>query len=157
MDITFLEIGCDPNFNKTFLTYIETKCVNPIFEKLGIPCAREVKIEGYTPLILAALYGTAATVQKLSEIPGINLDAATSDLYSPLWIAADQGNMEMARSLVEAGANLEVSGGKYLTKPLGEAVLFGSVEMVEYLISKGAYIDSRSITESTPANYAAFY
>jgi ankyrin repeat protein len=42
-----------------------------------------------------------------------------------------------------------------VTKPLGEAVLFGSVEMVKYLISKGAYIDSRSITESTPANYAA--
>ena len=43
---TFLEIGCDPNFNQTFLTYIKTKCENPIFEKLGIPCAREVKIEG---------------------------------------------------------------------------------------------------------------
>ena len=104
---------------------------------------------------MAVLYGTAATVQKLSEIPGICLDAANSDLYSPLWTAANKGNMEMVRSLVEAGAHLEISGGKYLTKPLGEAVLFGSGEMVEYLISKGAYIDSRSINESTPANYAA--
>jgi hypothetical protein len=47
--------------------------------------------------------------------------------------------MEMVRSLAEAGADLEIPGGKYLTKPLGEAVLFGSVEMVEYLISKGVY------------------
>ena len=53
--------------------------------------AQEIKIDGYTPLILAVLYGTAATVQKLSEIPGISLDAANSDLHSPLWIAATKG------------------------------------------------------------------
>ena len=64
---------------------------------------------------MAVLYGTAVTVHKLCEIPGINLDAANSDLYSPVCIAANKGNMEMVRSFVEAGANLEISGGKYLT------------------------------------------
>ena len=64
---TFLEIGCDPNFDETTLSYIETECKNPIFITLGIPCAREVTIEGYTPLILAVIYGTTKSVKKLRE------------------------------------------------------------------------------------------
>ena len=61
---TFLDIGCNPNFNKTFLTYIDKECANPIFQKLGISCSRVV---GFTPLILAVLHGTAETVHKLAH------------------------------------------------------------------------------------------
>ena len=152
---TFLDIGCDPNFNGTYLTYIDTECANPIFKKLGISCAREVKIEGYTPLILAVLYGTTETFKKLVQAPHIDIDAYPSDLYAPLWLAADSGNFEMVQILAEAGANLESKGGEYLTTPLGTSIHGGNLNLLRYLISKGANVNSRSTSGSTPASYAA--
>ena len=147
---TFLEIGCDPNFDETTLTVIETKCKNPIFNKLGISCAREVTIEGYTPLILAVIYGTSETVRKLAQIPEINLDAQTSNSFSPLWLATSHCNLQNVKTLVEAGANLELGGGEYLTKPLGAAVLNGNLDIERYLISKGANVNSRSSIKVYP-------
>jgi len=151
---TFLDIGCDPNFAETSLTYIETKCKNPIFDQLGIPCAREITIEGYTPLILAVISGTLESVKKLTEIPGIDLDTQVSTSENALWLATSSGNREKTRALVEAGAKLDVRGGEYLTTPLGNAVLQADIDLVSYLLRKGANVNMRSKTNSSPANYA---
>ena len=151
---TFLDIGCDPNFSETSLTYIETKCKNPIFDQLGIPCAREVTVEGYTPLILAVISGNVDSVKKLAEIPQIDLDAELSTSENALWLATSSGNQEKTRALADAGAKLDVRGGEYRTTPLGNAVLQEDIDLVRYLLRKGADVNMRSKTNSSPANYA---
>jgi len=151
---TFLDIGCDPNFSETSLTYIETKCKNPIFDQLGIPCAREVTVEGYTPLILAVISGNVDSVKKLAEIPQIDLDAELSTSENALWLATSSGNQEKTRALADAGAKLDVRGGEYLSTPLGNAVLQEDIDLVRYLLRKGADVNIRSKTNSSPANYA---
>jgi len=151
---TFLDIGCDPNFDETSLTYIETKCKNPIFDQLGIPCAREVTIEGYSPLILAVLSGTTKSVRTLVEIPQLDLDAQLSTSVNALWLATSSGNQEKTRALVEAGAKLDIKGGEYLTTPLGNAVLQEDMDLVRYFLGKGANVNVRSKTNSSPAQYA---
>jgi len=125
---TFLDIGCDPNFSETSLTYIETKCKNPIFDQLGIPCAR--------------------------EIPQIDLDAELSTSENALWLATSSGSQEKTRALADAGAKLDVRGGEYRTTPLGNAVLQEDIDLVRYLLRKGADVNMRSKTNSSPANYA---
>jgi ankyrin repeat protein len=57
--------------------------------------------------------------------------------------AAETGQMEMARMLVEHGANVNDRGRVDLTA-LHEACRFGQVEMVEYLISLGADVNTEA-------------
>ena len=72
-----------------------------------------------------------------------------------IWHLTSHGNLENVKTLVEAGANLELGGGEYLTKPLGATVLNEDLDIARYLISKGANVNSKSSTKSTPAGYAA--
>lgn len=49
---------------------------------------------------------------------------------------------------------MELGGGEFLTKPLGAAVSLEDLDFVRYLINKGSNVNSRSIYNSSPANYA---
>ncbi|MEO6183037.1 MAG: ankyrin repeat domain-containing protein, partial [Verrucomicrobiota bacterium] len=73
--------------------------------------------------------------------------------FSPLHIAAQSGQREIAEMLLDAKANPNPTdpGGE---TPLHYAASFGSAEIVEVLIKHGAVVDSRNNKGWTPLTYA---
>ena len=59
-------------------------------------------------------------------------------------MAAQNGHVEAARSLIQGGANIEAER-KGNTTPLHIAAIHGRVEIVELLIQSGAAIDKKSM------------
>jgi ankyrin repeat protein len=57
--------------------------------------------------------------------------------WTPLWIAACHGNLELARLLLDAGADVNATTRKGLTA-LREAALIGATEIVQLLLERGA-------------------
>ena len=46
---TFLNNGCDVNYDGVWRSEVTTKCENPLFEVLNIPCKKQIIYAGYTP------------------------------------------------------------------------------------------------------------
>ncbi|WP_168463915.1 ankyrin repeat domain-containing protein [Wolbachia endosymbiont of Ctenocephalides felis wCfeT] len=67
------------------------------------------------------------------------IDVKDGDLGSPLVYAVKGENVEIARVLIENGANINLQGYRY-KPPIYYAIRDGSKEMVELLASKGANI-----------------
>jgi len=92
------------------------------------------------PIQHAVTAGSAETVAVLLKAGAdANLTANTND-YPPLCSAADAGDLDIVRLLVEAGAHLDASG------PTGNAPLFmaayrGHLQVIDYLVDKGADIN----------------
>ena len=61
--------------------------------------------------------------------------------YRPLYTACHQGHLELAKLLVEHGAELQDENDEYGTNALMKACESGNAELVEYLISKGADVN----------------
>ena len=71
--------------------------------------------------------------------------------YSPLHIAASQGNLEMSKLLVDHGANVNVRNAKDYKTVLHYACLQKfSLDFVKLLVEKGAEIDSKDYFGGTP-------
>lgn len=63
------------------------------------------------------------------------------ELNEALAIAAQEGNLDEARSLIAKGANPRVASNEYASPPLCRATFFNQLLMVEYLLGQGAPID----------------
>ena len=74
--------------------------------------------------------------EHIAEGSQINLALPGSQL-TLLHYAADEGNLEIVRLLVERGAYLNAQTNKWVT-PLHVAVAHGFVDIVEYLLEQGA-------------------
>ncbi len=73
---------------------------------------------------------------------------------SPLGLAAELGNVEIVKALVEAGCNVEW-GGFVEPSPLCLAAFKGSTNVVQFLIEKQAKLNSKDANGSTPLMSAA--
>jgi ankyrin repeat protein len=71
---------------------------------------------------------------------------------NPLLLALEAGQPELARLLMEAGADVNIKSKMYKT-PLRVATQSGNLEMVRLLISRGASLDAPG-DEFPPAIYA---
>ena len=143
---TFLNNGCDVNYDGVWRSEVTTECENPLFRQLGISCERQIVYAGYTPLNLATLHGTKETVQRLLQVPGIDVDAASNYTSNPVFNAAISGNLDILKLLVNAGASLNIKGGQVgkETTPLTAAIFSKSSPTVEYLLkSKRVDVDSK--------------
>jgi ankyrin repeat protein/L-ascorbate metabolism protein UlaG (beta-lactamase superfamily) len=80
-------------------------------------------------------------------------DNPTRDL--PLHTAAEQGNVEMARLLLDAGADIDGYDSDEST-PLDVAALRRHREMVSFLIQRGADVNRRDKNLACPISFAAF-
>ena len=95
-------------------------------------------------------HGHAAEMTRMLLNPGAPLDGNPADKESPLITAASYNEVSVARTLVEAGANLESTGYAVANgTPLEHAIEFGSVEIVDLLVAAGARI--RSFVEAAGA------
>lgn len=107
------------------------------------------------PLADAAMQGDLARVEALIR-EGADLDAAQGDGMTALHWAAEQGHVEMARRLLEAGANLAVVTRLGDYTPLHIAARAGNAELVSALLEAGADPGVRTSTgSSTPLHFAA--
>jgi hypothetical protein len=94
----------------------------------------------------ADLPGTGAIAGALIQA-GAPVDGYPGDKETPLITAASYGDAEVARVLIEAGADIEVisapdSGGAPSSNALGHAAVFGMTEVLDVLVAAGARIDS---------------
>lgn len=104
----------------------------------------------------AVLAGDAAGVARLlREDPGL-VRAPSEGRFRdlPLHLAAAQGNLEVARLLLDAGADLD-GGDSDESTPLHCAVLNRRAEMVRFLLDRGADVNRRDRNGACALSFAA--
>lgn len=95
-------------------------------------------------------HGRAGEMTRMLLEAGAPVDGDPTDQESLLITAASYNEVSVARTLVEAGANLEAIGHAVANgTPLAHAIEFGAVEIVDLLVAAGASI--RSFTEAAGA------
>ena len=83
-------------------------------------------------------------MRRLLRVPGIDVDKASNWTSNPLFNAVINGNLDMVKALVEAGADINFKGGNGdltgLTS-LMAATATGKEDVARYLVSRGAKLD----------------
>jgi uncharacterized protein len=92
------------------------------------------------------LPGTGAIARALIDA-GAPVDGPPGDKETPLITAASSGDADVARVLIEAGADLDAlsapdAGGVPNETALQHAAVFGMTEVIDVLVAAGARIDS---------------
>jgi ankyrin repeat protein len=85
--------------------------------------------------------------------PKTNVEIRTAQDESPLMMASLKGQLELARKLIERGADVNKTGWT----PLHYAATNGHLALIELLLEEHAYIDAESPNGSTPLMMAAHY
>jgi|GEM_PF-6764247 len=73
---------------------------------------------------------------------------------TPLYVAVENGNLSIAKLLIEKGAKVNAQDIDLLT-PLHEASRKANIEIMQLLIEKGADINCKDCDQETPLHYAA--
>ncbi|HEX6355447.1 ankyrin repeat domain-containing protein [Actinophytocola sp.] len=126
---TRMEHWSDHRRGADVLGYLATLCLD--HERLGLP--RELPGTG---TMAAALIAAGAPV-----------DGHPGDRETPLITAASYGDAEVAKVLIEAGADVDAvstpdSGGVPSGSALQHAAVFGMTEVLDLLVAAGARVDS---------------
>lgn len=94
-------------------------------------------------------------VQLLAQDPQL-VKANSQDGFSGLGLAVFFGHLEIARLLVDAGADVNrPSDNSFRVAPLHSAVESGNVALLELLLAHGAKPDAVEFLEATPLHSAA--
>lgn len=111
--------------------------------------------ESESPLLWAVVCGEADTVSILIDNDAdVNLGAEFEPLFQPLHAAVNSGNIRLARTLLEHGANVGARDPDDFT-PLHLAVLHAGADMARLLLEHGADSNApHGNEESTPLHYA---
>jgi ankyrin repeat protein len=105
----------------------------------------------------AIVDGDGARVKELLKAnPALATAPDEGDPYrsQPLHFAAIAGNVELARLLIEAGADVDCGDSDEST-PLDNAAMHHHADMVAFLISKGADVNRRDRNGACPMSFAA--
>lgn len=108
-------------------------------DRLGVVNA--IRTSGVPTDLITALYLNERDVAKsILRAHPMQAFVDRRSFQTPLHIAAHQGDLEMAKLLIEAGAEIDANhhGFIYGYTPLYAAVSANKREMVEFLLSKGA-------------------
>jgi ankyrin repeat protein len=102
----------------------------------------------------ACLRGDLADAERLASAPGF-LGQLTSEQQSAMIRAAETGNTDAMRVMLDVGFPADVRGGAYGGTALHAAAYAGGAEVVQLLIDRGAGIEARDARwESTPVDWA---
>jgi ankyrin repeat protein len=92
-----------------------------------------------------------ACVQTLLEA-GADVNARTLGLYTPMHLAAKRGREDVARLLIEYGANTNTSAK--LTTPLHVAAKYRNARVAKILIDNGANLEAKNANRKTAMMFA---
>ncbi len=114
--------------------------------------------EGRLALHYAAVEGRAGDVVRLLA-EGEDVAASDNAQLTPLHMACQQGHVEVARVLVEAGAPIDARDS-YGNTPLWKAVFAfqgGEPTLIRLLLDAGADPDSKNGTDKSPRDMARIF
>ena len=109
--------------------------------------------EGLPALYLALREPSLKVAEALIAWPKTNVEIRTAQDESPLMMAALKGHLDLAKKLIERGADINKTGWA----PLHYAATNGHLAIMELLLEHHAYIDAESPNGSTPLMMAAHY
>lgn len=109
--------------------------------------------KGLGGLYLAMREPAPKVAAALIEWPKTNVEIRTRDDESPLMMAALKGHVDLARKLIERGADVNKTGWT----ALHYAATGGHLAIIELLLEHHAYIDAESPNGTTPLMMAAQY
>jgi len=109
--------------------------------------------KGLSGLYLAMREPSPKVAAALIDWPKTNVEIRTPEDESPLMMAALKGHLELARRLIDRGADVNKTGWA----PLHYAATNGHLAIMELLLEHHAYIDAESPNGTTPLMMAAHY
>jgi hypothetical protein len=89
----------------------------------------------------------------LAKHPQTQVNTQNSQGETPLMLAAINNQLDLAKALIQRGADINKPGWT----PLHYAATRGHREMMRLLLDNEAYIDSESANGTTPLMMAAYY
>lgn len=115
--------------------------------------ANTIDEKGLTGLFIALRDESPKVAKLLAAWPGTQPEARSPDGESTLMMACLRGNEEVARLLVERGADVNKPGWT----PLHYAATGGHQAIAAFLLDQNAYIDADAPNGNTPLMMAALY
>ncbi len=109
--------------------------------------------KGLHGLLLAVQEPSPKVIDVLLRWPKTEVESRNASDESPLMLAALRGHGELARKLIERGADVNKTGWT----PLHYAATNGHLEIMNLLLEHHAYIDAESPNATTPLMMAAHY
>uniref|UniRef100_A0ACD5YEC0 Uncharacterized protein n=1 Tax=Avena sativa TaxID=4498 RepID=A0ACD5YEC0_AVESA len=106
--------------------------------KVDLRVAKDAK--GNTALHLAAIKGCLESCRFLVEESGIDVNSVTETGGTPMLYAAQEGNVQIIRYLLDCGGDPAMPDERGST-PLHDVAMQGHSEAVRLLLSKGAPVD----------------
>ncbi len=74
-----------------------------------------------------------------------------NDFVPPLcYLVLESNNIDIAKLLIKAGANIEAKGFRHFSTPLHVAVANNKLKLAELFINKGANVNARDSNKNTP-------
>ena len=130
--------------------------VGQVFENLSANQEHVISEFSETPtdtLFKAAWTGDVSTFRD------INIDVNLKDIVgrTPLHIAAEKGNIDVAMFLIENGANVNVADANGNTPLVFIINKTGNLKITERLLEKGASVNAQNRTGETALMYAAWH
>ncbi|MEO5922797.1 MAG: ankyrin repeat domain-containing protein [Bryobacteraceae bacterium] len=105
-------------------------------------------------LIDAVESGDRAAAMRLIGTKGTDVNATLADGSTAIMYAAANGDVELVRALIKAGANVKVKN-QFGTSPLTEASIIGNAPIMEALLKAGADPNFKNLDGETPIQAAA--
>ena len=109
--------------------------------------------KGLSGLYLALREPSPKVARVLIDWPRTNVEIRTDHDESPLMMASLKGELELAKRLIDRGADVNKPGWT----PLHYAATGGHLEIMQLLLDNYAYIDAASPNGTTPLMMAAHY
>lgn len=152
MAITVAPSAQQPDTNEHFYQAIRTNDLAALRSLIGEANQHPSDNLGHTPLMIAAAFGTAESVELLLE-KGANARATSASGATALHLAVRDARK--VRLLLGAGADVDAKSRLGRTPLLVAASTNGSLEVVRLLLEKGVTLDAADTTGLTPLIAAA--
>jgi len=98
--------------------------------------------------------GKMTTVRQLLDENPELANMREQKSLTPLHVAAQSGDLDLAALLLDRGAHLEAQSAETGSTPLKYAVFFAQIDMVKMLLQKGADVENSGGTSRTPLQLA---